>query len=61
MPLIKLDVQYVKLENLPVLFNKVKKVTQAKIVAERAESKEMFDACKNAGADYFQGYLFAKL
>lgn len=58
--LIKFDVQYVKLENLPVLFNKVKTVTRAKIVAERVETKEMFTACKEAGADYFQGYFFAK-
>jgi len=58
--LIKFDVQYVKLDNLPVLFNKVKKVTQAKIVAERVETKAMFNACKAAGADYFQGYFFAK-
>ncbi|WP_024851958.1 EAL and HDOD domain-containing protein [Hydrogenovibrio kuenenii] len=58
--IIKFDVQYVKPDNIHALFSKVKQVTNVQIVAERVETKEMFDVCKNAGADYFQGYFFAK-
>ncbi|BBP42540.1 EAL and HDOD domain-containing protein [Thiosulfativibrio zosterae] len=58
--IIKFDVQYVKIENIAELFRRVKKVSEFKIVAERVETTEMFDACRDAGADYFQGYFFAK-
>jgi Predicted signal transduction protein containing EAL and modified HD-GYP domains len=58
--IIKFDVQYVKPENIPALFTKVKQITNVKIIAERVETKEMFEVCKQAGADYFQGYYFAK-
>lgn len=58
--IIKFDVQYVKLENVGELFRRVRKVSNFKIVAERVESLEMFNACRDAGADYFQGYFFAK-
>jgi EAL and modified HD-GYP domain-containing signal transduction protein len=42
------------------LFAKVKAITNVTILAERVETKEMFEACKAAGADLFQGYYFAK-
>lgn len=58
--IIKFDVQYVKPDNIHALFSKVKQITNVQIVAERVETKEMFDVCKKAGADYFQGYFFAK-
>lgn len=58
--IIKFDVQYVKPENIRALFSKVKKITNVEIVAERVETKEMFEVCKDAGADFFQGYFFAK-
>lgn len=58
--IIKFDVQYVKPENIKALFAKVKQITQVKIIAERVETKEMFEVCKEAGADYFQGFYFAK-
>ncbi|MDX1796195.1 MAG: EAL domain-containing protein [Hydrogenovibrio sp.] len=58
--IIKFDIQYVKPENIRPLFTKVRQVADVQIIAERVETKEMFNACKEAGADLFQGYYFAK-
>ena len=58
--IIKFDVENVSPEKLKPLFDKVKSITNVIILAERVETKEMFDHCKAAGADLFQGYYFAK-
>ena len=58
--IIKFDIQYTKLENLKPLFERVKRMTDVTILAERVETKEMFEAAKEAGADLFQGYYFSK-
>lgn len=58
--IIKFDVENMNPEKLKPLFDKVKSITKAIILAERVETKEMFDHCKAAGADLFQGYYFAK-
>jgi EAL and modified HD-GYP domain-containing signal transduction protein len=58
--IIKFDVEHVNPEKLKPLFAKVKAITNVTILAERVETKEMFEACKAAGADLFQGYYFAK-
>ncbi len=58
--IIKFDVENVSPEKLKPLFDKVKSITKVIILAERVETKEMFEHCKAAGADLFQGYYFAK-
>ena len=58
--IIKFDIEHVKPEKLKPLFDKVKSMTNVIILAERVETKEMFEHCKAAGADLFQGYYFAK-
>ncbi len=58
--IIKFDVENMNLEKLKPLFDKVKAITNVTILAERVETIEMFEACKAAGADLFQGYYFAK-
>lgn len=58
--IIKFDIQGVKLENIKPLFQNVKKMAQCKILAERVETRDQFQHAAEAGADYFQGYYFAK-
>ncbi|WP_019557370.1 EAL and HDOD domain-containing protein [Thiomicrorhabdus arctica] len=58
--IIKFDVEHVSPEKLKPLFDKVKNIAKVIILAERVETKEMFEHCKAAGADLFQGYYFAK-
>lgn len=58
--IIKFDVENLSPEKLKPLFDKVKSITNVIILAERVETLEMFEACKAAGADLFQGYYFAK-
>ena len=58
--IIKFDVENMSPEKLKPLFDKVKSITNVIILAERVETKEMFEHCKAAGADLFQGYYFAK-
>ncbi len=58
--IIKFDVENITPEKLKPLFDKVKGITDVVILAERVETKEMFEHCKAAGADLFQGYYFAK-
>jgi EAL and modified HD-GYP domain-containing signal transduction protein len=58
--IIKFDVENVSPEKLKPLFDKVKKITNVIILAERVETKEMFDYCKAAGADLFSRLLLCE-
>ncbi|BCN94245.1 hypothetical protein THMIRHAM_20300 [Thiomicrorhabdus immobilis] len=58
--IVKFDVLTIAPENLKPLFEKIKKLKDVTILAERVETKEMFEACREAGAELFQGYYFAK-
>jgi len=58
--IVKFDVLDIKFENIKPLFEKIKKLKDVTILAERVETKEVFELCKAAGADLFQGYYFAK-
>lgn len=58
--IIKIDIEKISYEKLPPLFEKIRKVSKAKLLAERVETKEQLDICLKCGADYFQGYFFAK-
>ncbi len=58
--IVKFDVLEIAPQNLKPLFEKIRKLKDVTILAERVETKEMFEQCKAAGADLFQGYYFAK-
>ncbi|GAB6069307.1 hypothetical protein JCM30760_04040 [Thiomicrorhabdus hydrogeniphila] len=58
--IVKFDVLDIKPENIKPLFEKIKKIKDITILAERVETKDVFERCKKAGADLFQGYYFAK-
>ena len=58
--IVKFDVLVIKPEKIKPLFTKIKSIKDVTILAERVENKEMYDLCKEAGADLFQGYYFAK-
>lgn len=58
--IIKIDIENISLQKLPVIFNKIRRVSTTKLLAERVETKQQFEACMQAEVDYFQGYFFAK-
>jgi len=58
--IVKFDVLDMKPQQIAPLFAKIKNLKEVTILAERVETKEMFELCKEAGADLFQGYYFAK-
>ncbi len=60
-------VNYIKLEVAPKLMTTVMEIKRlkatyphSKIIIERIEDYDTFAKLKNAGADYFQGYFFAR-
>jgi EAL and modified HD-GYP domain-containing signal transduction protein len=55
---IKLDIQAHGLENTAKVFAKLKSLP-LKIIAEKVETHEEYEACKKLGFHYFQGYYFA--
>lgn len=55
---IKIDVQDHGLDNTAKLFAQLK-VLPVKLVAEKVETYEEFEACKKMGFHFFQGYYFA--
>lgn len=57
---IKVDISTVKRENLSLVFERIKKITPAQLLAERVETKEEFSICLEAGCVLFQGAYFAK-
>lgn len=56
---IKIEVNSCEISQLESQVPKLKKLG-VKLLAEKVETKEMFDRCKALGFDYFQGYYFAK-
>lgn len=58
--IIKLDIEGVKPEKIPLLIERIRKVANTKILAERVETQAIYEVCYDAGCDYFQGYYFAK-
>lgn len=57
---IKVDISTVKPENLTLVFERIRKVSRAKLLAERVETKDEFEVCLQAGCVFFQGSYFAK-
>ena len=60
--IIKLDIENVNPNNIPMLVQKIRGVASAhtKVLIERVETKEVHQICLEAGCDYFQGYYFAR-
>ncbi len=58
--IIKIDIEGVKPEKIPLLIERIRKVANTKILAERVETQAIYEVCRDAGCDYFQGYYFAK-
>lgn len=58
--IVKFDVLDMNPEKIKPLFQKIKQIKDVTILAERVETREMYELCKAAGADLFQGYYFAK-
>lgn len=56
---VKFDIREVQLEGMPALIKKAH-AHGVKVIAEKVETEEEFQACHDAGADYFQGYFFAR-
>lgn len=46
----------IDIESMAALF----KSYNVKLLAEKVETKELYERCKNAGFEYFQGYFFEK-
>ncbi|OIQ79271.1 phage resistance protein [mine drainage metagenome] len=55
---IKLDIMQTGLENAAKICARLKSLP-LKIIAEKVETRQQFEACKQMGFDYFQGYYFA--
>lgn len=56
---VKVDLMASRREKLPGLVAELKKF-KLKLLAEKVETQEEFEQCRELGFDYFQGYFFAK-
>lgn len=57
--LVKIDVLQTPTSSLSEIVQKFKPY-ELKLLAEKVEDLEIFEACKKAGFEYFQGYFFEK-
>lgn len=57
--IIKIDILNSNLEELPEVVRKFKSA-RLKILAEKVETVEQFEACFHMGFDFFQGYFFER-
>jgi c-di-GMP-related signal transduction protein len=57
--IIKIDILQNDLEDLPGIIQKFRN-TRVKLLAEKVETVEQFEACYRMGFDFFQGYFFAR-
>ena len=56
---IKINTQLTEFERMKMQLNTLKKMN-VKLIAEKVETYEEFEQCKQIGFDYFQGYYFSK-
>lgn len=56
----KIDLAVTPIEKVPQLIAFIRKVSKAKIIAEKVEEEALFTQCKQWGCDAFQGFFFAK-
>jgi len=57
--IIKVEVPAVNLKQLPRKINRLRKYG-VKLLAEKVETREEYQALRNMGFDYFQGYYFSR-
>jgi EAL and modified HD-GYP domain-containing signal transduction protein len=57
--IVKIDLLQAPLESLPDLIEPLRQYP-CKLLAEKVESIEQLEACRDLGFDYFQGYYFAR-
>jgi c-di-GMP-related signal transduction protein len=57
--IVKIDILQSDLEDLPGIIQKFSN-TRIKLLAEKVETVEQFEACYRMGFDFFQGYFFAR-
>jgi EAL and modified HD-GYP domain-containing signal transduction protein len=57
---IKIDLTLVPLERMPSVIAKLKRFQNAKLLAEKVETKHEYEVCKALGFHLFQGYFFTK-
>ena len=57
--IVKIDLLQAPLESLPERIEPLRQYS-CKLLAEKVESIEHFETCRNLGFDYFQGYFFAR-
>lgn len=56
---VKFDLRDISMSTLPKLMSQFRGLNK-KLLAEKVETREQFEACLQLGFDYFQGYYFAK-
>ena len=57
---VKIDVLAAPPENLPQLVAKARSASQAKLLAEKVDTRHQADRCRELGFELFQGYFFAR-
>ncbi len=57
---VKLDVLEQHPEKTVEIIAHLKRSFSGQFIAEKVESREMFELCRNSGIQYFQGYYFAR-
>ncbi|HQN64726.1 MAG TPA: EAL domain-containing protein [Methylophilus sp.] len=56
----KIDLSSTPIEQVPSIIAFIRKVSKAKVIAEKVEEESVFLQCKELGCDAFQGFFFAK-
>ncbi len=57
---VKLDVLEQHPEKTVEIIEYIQRDFKGRFIAEKVETREMFDLCRNSGIQYFQGYYFAR-
>ncbi len=58
--IVKVEVNENRQEKLPQLVDKIRRVTGARLLAEKVETHDLHRFCHELGFDYFQGYFYAR-
>lgn len=57
---VKIDLTITPVAKLPEIIKFLRKVTSAKLIAEKVEEEALFQQCKDLDFDAYQGFFFAK-
>jgi len=58
--IVKLDVMELNMDQVAEQLTMLREIKPLKFVAEKVETNEIFQQCRELGFDYFQGYFFSK-